>query len=745
MLKTIAYIATTYPRWVLAVWLCLFLGSIPFALRIGNVLSTDPGLAPGSKAIEFNRLIDEQFNEQQNYQLALTATAQTNTLPSDVLQKTLNELGASISELSLVGTVETADNQPLIPEFSEEHNESVALIEVTTEDRQEGIEVAESITRLLPQAGPLNYSLTGGPAIELELRKIGEEDASRAEALGLSISLLVLLFVFGAVVAASLPLVVAIMSISISLALLYFLGNFMSITSFAQIFVSLLGLATGIDYALLIVNRFREELKTEEKRQAVINTTLNAGSAVLVSGLTVLIALTALVIPPLNFIRTMGLASIIAMFFSMAISITALPALLFILGKNVNRFKIVKQEPGTRTRQYWKAQANRIMQRPVLWTVLGILVLLVLSLPALSMQVDFSGARGLTGQTDINKANKVLENLGIASLQRSVDVLIELDERGFYHPSNLRALSAITREIKELAPTEYLLSPLNAPGIASLILFQYYASPESAAASPLATLVQTTVSQTNQYVWIRAFPTTNLGPSAISEYIQTIEQGLLNSGLKAIVSGPYVTDQEWTQALYSSFPKAILFVYLATFVLLGLAFRSLLIPLKSIILNTLTLTAAYGVITLVFQMGWFAPLLGLEAGLGFVETSVPVLIFAIVFGLSMDYEVFLVSRIYEAHKQGKNDQEAVRYALAHTGNVISSAALIMIIVFFAFIFSRVVLIKTLSLGLTVAIILDATLVRSTLVPAVMSLAGKWNWWLPKRVARIAERINFGHD
>ncbi|MCA9838388.1 MAG: MMPL family transporter [Trueperaceae bacterium] len=717
---------------------------MPFALRLGNVVKTDPGYAPNSAIVKFNTLLEQEFDSRNSYQVALTARADAST-SAEELNAIFQDVTASVQALKEVSNVADFSNQPLLPAFETESPISLALIELNPSDLEAELKVVQEIKALLPDEGPISYSLTGGPAIELELRKIGEEDASRAEVLGLSISLLVLVLVFGAVIAASLPLMVAVMSISISLAVLYVLAHFIAITSFGQIFVSLLGLATGIDYALLIVNRFREELKHHDKREAVINTTQNAGKAVLVSGLTVLIALAALIIPPLNFIRTMGMASIIAMFFSMAIAITALPAVLFLLGERVNLIKLGKQEPGTRTRHYWSAQANRIMKRPVLWTVFGVLFLIILSVPALQMQVDFSGARGLTGQTDINKANKILEALGIASLQRSVDVLVELDANGFYHPSNIRAISSLTRDLKQLAPTDYLLSPLNAPGVANLLLFQYYATPESAAASPLATLVETTVSASNRYVWIRAFPTINLGPSAIGQYIDNIKLSLAELGLTATISGPYVSDQEWTSALYNSFPKAIIFVYLATFILLGLAFRSLLIPLKSIILNTLTLTAAYGVITAVFQMGWFASLMGLEAGLGFVETSVPVFIFAIVFGLSMDYEVFLVSRIYEAHKQGKSDNEAVRYALAHTGNVISSAALIMVIVFFAFIFSRVVMIKTLSLGLTVAIILDATLVRSTLVPAVMSLAGKWNWWLPKRVASIAERINFGHD
>jgi RND superfamily putative drug exporter len=216
-------------------------------------------------------------------------------------------------------------------------------------------------------------------------------------------------------------------------------------------------------------------------------------------------------------------------------------------------------------------------------------------------------------------------------------------------------------------------------------------------------------------------------------------------GLTARIGGDFIYEHETTKALYGQFPLALGLVYLATFIVLGLAFRSLLIPIKAIVLNTLTVGAAFGVLTLIFQYGLGATLFGLAGGLGFVDTAVPLFIFALVFGLSMDYEVFLVARIHEAHERGYDDKAAVISALTSTGGVISSAAAVMIAVFLPFVFSEVVLIKTLGLGLAVAIFLDATVVRLTLVPAVMALAGRWNWWLPKPFARLAERVNLSHD
>ena len=746
MLERLSQLNTLYPRRVIGFWLVLFLLSIPFAGQLDSVLNNDPGLAPNSETERFVELIESEFVSETNYQLILTAEAKDDSASLKTLIEDLELTAQQIAELDSVKEVKTAQTEALIPNFEETRKLSLALIALNSNERDSAVNATRVILAGLATNDHLDYNLTGWPVIEHELQKVSQEDAKRAELIGLSLSLIVLFLVFGAVVAATLPILVAIMSISLSLAVLFFVGQVYPIASFGQLFVSLLGLATGIDYALLIVNRFREELEKGSSVQAAAKqTTLSAGKAVTVSGLTVLIALAALLIPPLAFIRSMGIASVTALFFSLAISITALPALLTLLGHNVNKFRLSRRPPGTRTREFWRQRAYLVMRRPWLWTSLGLGLLILLSLPALRIQVDFGGTRSIIGESNINQAASALSKLELDSLQRSIDVLIPFEDEGFFHPSNVRSVSQLTRTLSDLDNVDFVLSPLTTTGVPRLLVFQYYATQQSAISSPLKDLAQATVSKTGSHALIRIFPSTDNSPMAISQLIETLKNNLADQELSGILSGPYVIDREWAAALYGSFPLAIFLVYTATFILLGLAFRSLLIPLKSIILNTLGLGAAFGFITAVFQLGWFAPLVGLAQGLGFIETSVPIFIFAIVFGLSMDYEVFLVSRIYEGHRKGMSDREAVAYALSLTGNVISSAALIMVVVFVSFIFSQVVLIKTLSLGLTVAIILDATLIRSVLVPAVMSLAGRWNWWLPKPIANLAERFDFSHD
>ncbi len=761
----IAQLSTRRPWLVLGIWGLVLLSGLPLALRVGTVLTSDVGAAPNSQAVKVRALLEQKFvgSGEAGSQIVLVADGRDSGLSAVRLERTFAALLADLRILPGVVAVQSSADNPLLPAFGAE-KASLALVETDAADREASLQTYATLRERLPAGDGVSYYLTGAVAVDQELQKISKQDALRAEVLGLSVSLVVLALVFGAVVAATLPLIVAVVSITLSLAALYLLGLVTPVASFALSVVSLLGLATGIDYALLIVNRYREELtqlapqqgdvrqdgiqqssiQQDDVRQAVQRTTLSAGKAVVVSGLTVLVALSALLIPPLSFIRSIGAASIVVMFFSVAVSVTALPALLTLLGTRVNLLRLTRREPGTRSRAFWRARGSAIMRRPVLWTVLGVAVLLAIGWPALNMELGISGINGLTAQTETRQAQNVLERLGLADLEDSFDVLVDFGERGFYYPSSVRDVAQLTRAVEKLGGVAQVYSPTTATGVPALITYQYYATPDLAAASPLADLAKATVSRDGRYALLRVFPN-EISPKTLGTLAAGLREATGVLGLNATFGGKLIQEQEWASTLYGSFPYAVMFVYLSTFVLLGLAFKSVLIPIKSILLNTLTVLAAFGAITAVFQMGFLAPLFGLSGGLGFVETSVPVFIFAVVFGLSMDYEVFLVSRIYEGHQRGLSDRDAVLHALVSTGNVISSAALIMVIVFSIFIFSHIVLIKTLSLGLSVAVLLDATLVRSALVPAMMLLMGKWNWWLPKPVARIAKRVDFGHD
>src|SRR5690606_577577 len=289
------------------------------------------------------------------------------------------------------------------------------------------------VRAVLDRAADVEFALSGGPATVVELEAVSNRDARRAELYGLPIALVILVLAFGALVAAGLPLLCAVATISVAAAVLFWLGHWLQFAVFTGTIVTMLGLATGIDYALLIVSRFREELRVDaDPRAAAERTTLGAGRAVAFSGLTVMVALAALLIPPVAFIRSIGIGTMVVLLVSVLVAITAVPATLSLLGHRVNWLRVTRREPGLRSRAFWYARAVQIMKRPMLWTVVGGAVLVALALPALRMQVADPGARGLTQATEARQVVEGLSGLGLDGLLSPFDAVIDFGERGFY-------------------------------------------------------------------------------------------------------------------------------------------------------------------------------------------------------------------------------------------------------------------------------------------------------------------------
>lgn len=759
MFHRLSLLVIRKPRLILVTWFVIWLLALPFASRISEVLSSEVDTAPGSVAASVERDIRQNFATLDGYSVYLLSKAEAQPSPTDAVayESFLREL----EDNPIIGDV-TSPSEALTLPLKADNGAAVARIDLNAADFAE----ARELTYQLSQELPAGHHLTGGAALENELIDISEADVRRAELFGIPLSLIILIFAFGAVVAASLPLLVAMLSVTLSLALLFLIGQSWTLASYAQIIVTMLGLATGIDYALVIINRFREELRRGlDKVEATAITTRSAGRAVVSSGFTVMIALCALLIPRSQFVQSIGVGGIVVLLFSVSTSITLLPALLVLLGKNVNalsltylwrRFRLYRHvkkgnvtfsshQLGKRSQAFWQRWAERVLRYPWAWAVSGVALLLVLSLPALNMNLSVAGIQNLTEDVAARQDYDLLVDMRLDSLLRSYDILIDMGEKGFYHPSSVRKISKVTRAITKLEHTQYVLSPTYAPSLPSIMLHQYYATEELARQSVVAPLVESTVAPAGRYVLIQVFPERIINNGDAQEFQQQLYHLLSEHELQGRIGGAYVRDIEWLENIYTSFPWAILVVYLATFVLLGLLFHSLLIPLKSIIVNTLTVLASFGIITLVIQEGYGGQLLGLSAPLGFIESAIPIFIFASVFGISMDYEVFLMARLFEAHQNGLSDREAVTYAIARTGSVITNAAAIMVVVFMVFLFSHLILIKTLSLGLSVAVLLDATLVRLAIVPATMLLLGRLNWWLPKPVAWLAQRLDLQHD
>ena len=743
MFAALGTLISRYPRFVLAAWLALTLLALPFAGRVGEVLSAQSSAAPGSAAAQVETLLKDEFSGQDQRLLVLVTRSEEDKVGERDFDEPYAALAQNLQDIAGVSSVQDYRNAVGLSLIAPDESYAVSLL--TLDQTADARATLEEIDETLESAA-FTFNLSGGEAVRRELETISVRDARRAELFGLPLSLVVLVVAFGALVASGLPLLVAAVTVTLSYALLFAIGQAVPFAVFAQTIVTMLGLATGIDYALLMVNRFREELgRLGGAREAAATTIMTAGKAVTFSGFTGVVALGALLVPPLGFIRSIGLGAMVALFVSVLVSVSALPALLALLGERVNAGRLTRRTPGERSRAFWQARARQVQRHPLRWALGGTLFLLLLSAPAFSITLADPGSDGLSPATDARQVQGALEETGLGGVLESFAAILDFGEQGFFDPESVRTASKFSRQAEDIAGLRQAYSPTTAGGLPPLLLSGYYATRETAEDSPLADLVRATVSEDGRYALVRLFPEGDLTLSEVRRVEGDLRALAGDLGAEVAIGGSLVREREWTRTLYRNFPLAAALVYVATLFLLGLAFRSLLIPIKSVLLNSLTVSAAFGVITLIFQYGVGVSLFGLPEALGYVDSSTPIFVFAIVFGLSMDYEVFLVARIFEAHERGLSDQEAVVEAMGATGGVISSAGLIMIVVFSVFISSQIVLIKTLALGLTLAIFLDITLVRLALVPAVMSLAGAWNWWLPRPLRRLAERVNLQHD
>ncbi|MFD7535397.1 MMPL family transporter [Streptomyces sp. NPDC059819] len=545
-----------------------------------------------------------------------------------------------------------------------------------------------------------------------------------SEVIGLGVALLVLLIGFGSVAAAVLPLVTAVLGLAVGLAGLGLLAAQFSFGQAAPTLAAMMGLGVGIDYALFLSTRYRALLGADggggignglDPAEAAGRTVATSGRSVLVAAATVAMALAGLYVSGMGFIGTLGAAAGLTVIVAAAASVTLTPALLGLLGRRIDRLHVRRPvaEP-TGTDDVWHRWAARVGRSPWLFLAAGLIVLGVLAIPVGSLHLGHidAGAQP-TSTTDRRAYDLISEGFGPGA-NGPITVVTKLDGQQAADPSKSQALATTLQH--DLTAV---------PGVASVTPPQ---------PTPDHALLVSTVT-----------PDTGPQDRATTDLIHTLQDhtvpdALSGTGATGYVTGPTVSGQTFTDTLVAKLPLIIGVVVAAAFVLLLCVFRSPLVALKAAVLNLFSIAAAYGVVVAVFQWGWGGSLLGVGEKVP-IESYVPMMMFAIIFGLSMDYEVFLLARIRETWLHGGDNHLSVATGLAATARVITCAALIMTSVFLAFMLSPNVVVKMLALGLGVSVIVDATVVRLLLVPATMYLFGRANWWIPAWLDRRLPRLD----
>ncbi|MGW5526888.1 MMPL family transporter [Streptomyces xanthochromogenes] len=615
-------------------------------------------------------------------------------------------------------------NDPLTTPGAVSPNGDIAQIGVTFTSNPAGFDhsyVGKVDTAVQPLRADHVEVEYGDPLGQLAAPKAAD---LTSEMIGLGVALLVLMIGFGSVAAAVLPLVTAVLGLAVGLAGLGLLAAQFSFGEAAPTLAAMMGLGVGIDYALFLSTRYRALLGTDEiggaghgldPAEAVGRTVATSGRSVLVAAATVAMALAGLYVSGMSFIGTLGAAAGLTVIVAAAASVTLTPALLGLLGRRIDRLRVRTPvaEP-TGTNDVWHRWAARVGRSPWLFLVAGLVVLGVLAIPVGSLHLGHidAGAQP-TSSTDRRAYDLISQGFGPGA-NGPITVVAELDSQQAADPSQSQALATTLQHDLSAAP-----------GVASV-------TPPKP--TPDHALLVSTVT-----------PATGPQDRATTDLIHTLEDhtvpdALSGTGATGYVTGPTVSGQTFTDTLVAKLPLIIGVVVAAAFVLLLCVFRSPLVALKAAVLNLFSIAAAYGVVVAVFQWGWGGSLLGVGEKVP-IESYVPMMMFAIIFGLSMDYEVFLLARIRETWLHRGDNHLSVATGLAATARVITCAALIMTSVFLAFMLSPNVVVKMLALGLGVSVIVDATVVRLLLVPATMYLFGRANWWIPAWLDRRLPRLD----
>lgn len=726
-------------RWpVVGAWLVLVLVSVPFALQAPSVLRAGGFIRPDLESAQAKALLESQ--------VGVAEAAVVVVFHSDTLRA-----GDPAFEAAAAAAVRDVPAAPhvtrLLPHTLSTRQVSadghtaydIVLLDLPADDSPEAL---PGLRAALQQQPDVEVGLSGGPAFYGDVQSVSESDLRRSELISLPLAALALLLVFGSVVAAGVPLVVGGAAVVIALAAIFGVAGLTPMSIFVLNLATLLGLGLGVDYSLLMTSRFREELADRGWREdavedAVAATARTAGRAVFFSGLTVLLGLLGLVLFGFMILRSVGIAGAVVVAFAVAAAMTLLPASLAIVGVHLERFRIRRVKPRPPEHGAWSRLAWAVMARPVAVLVPTLALLLLLGTPFLHVTFNAPDSRILPETAPSRDAFDLLtREFGPGPF--APIVLAIRTEGDAVAPANLAALFDYSRRLEADPRIERVDSLVDVDPRMTLPQYELLYQPGQA---PPDRYVSEVLASTTKGDLTAFTVFTPYGPN------EAVARGLVGdlrskggalappAGMTVLVGGGAADVEDVVTGIAAEFPRTAVFILVTTYIVLLLLLRSVVLPLKALAMNALSISASFGALVWIFQDGNLS-LLFATRPLGFVETTQPVILFCVLFGLSMDYEVFLLTRMRETWQATGDNPTAVATGLERSGRIVTSAALIVIVVAGSFAFADIVLIKALGVGIAIAVALDATVVRALLVPATMRLLGKWNWWLPAALARV---------
>jgi RND superfamily putative drug exporter len=745
-----------FRRYVVVLSILLAIASLSLASQASSELSSGGWLDSNSESAEVQRRLDEEFGAGKG---SLIALFRSDAAGADARSPEFQAAIATALEgivgdervTGVVGYAETGEDRFI----STAGDAAYVVIQLGITNEESVHQVEELREQIRPPAG-YGYQLTGYGPLTVESAEQSERDLQRAELVSLPVAAVVLILVFGAVLAAGTPLFVAGLAIPASLALIYLVARQVEMSIYVLNIATMLGLALAIDYSLFIVSRFKEELRHGKTvGDAVQRSVATAGKAVAFSGLAVAIGLSGLLLFAAPAIRSIGIGGSIVVMTSVLFALTFLPAFLGMVGPRVNswsprsvfrRFRPVDHEPTAAERGRWERVAHAVMRHPVAVLVPTLAVLLLAGLPFLQLRQGVPGPEVNPPGLESRDAYVALETEFAAGETTPIVVLADVNGSATSE-ENIAALRSYAGELEGLDGIDRVEGPfslrdpqtgaeLTPAQVAALYAMPAGQRPPGLDALEAAYLRDGTV---------RLDAISPISPSqpAATDMIPTIRAIDPGAGVTTAVGGTTAAGYDFLASQSARAPWAVGLTLFASGLILFLLFGSVVIPAKAIVMTLLSITASFGALVWIFQEGNLSNVLNFSP-VGYTVAGNPIIMFSVLFGLSMDYEVLLLSRIQEAYRRTGDNTASVAEGLARTAGVITGAALIMVTVFAAFALADVLTIKAIGVGMAIAVFVDATIIRVLLVPATMRLMGRWNWWAPGFMARIADRLGFSH-
>lgn len=698
-MRTLARFITKVPKSIIVSWIAIFIVMALFAIRLPSMLEGDG------------------FRMDGDHSTVMDTVSKTFDMPAETMFLVFDD----VSDAKITETLENVEKlkltsaiiSPLEDETLQDQKVAYAMLHFdhTADDMPQAV---DDIRAALGDAK--GVTLTGASAISKDINTASQRDLITAEAIGLPIAIIVLLFAFGTVVASLVPLMIGLATVVTSFGILTILGGQMDLSIFILNIIPMLGLALSIDFALLFISRYREERKNRQLQEAVKITIQTAGRSVIFSAFCVFIGLGAMMFIQVDLFQNIAIGGMIVVAMAVLSSITLLPAVLIVLGDRIDKWKILKVN--TKGADRWRSFANGVIKRPVTITMIAVVLLGISVIPVKNMDLTIPQIDSLPESYDSRQAFELMSDTFGLGDQSSVYVIAERAD-GWEDEDGLEAMKKLENELSEDPLVDTVTTIFTAGSIDSIEQWnQAMMVPEMSA--QLTPLLETFVQE--KQLMIPVTLTAKGASDEAQDWVRKWSEKKTDWPLQ--IGGEPKFNQEIFDEILDKIGLVLASIIISTFFILMIAFRSLLIPIKAILMNVIGLASTFGILVYIFQYGHF----GLTAGT--IALIIPVIVFSLVFGLSMDYEVFLISRMQEEYANSFDNDRATVEGLATTSKVITSAALIMIVLTGAFAFTDVMPVKQIGVGIAIAVAIDATIIRLLLVPSLMKMFGKWNWWLP---------------